>query len=321
MTEPGAMQVDLRRLAQFVAVVEAGSLTDAAARLGVTQQALSAAMRTLEAGVGVELLTRGKGMEPSPAGLRLYDSAQVLLAGAARAVDDARAVDAGLMETVRVGHTPAIDSVNVFDALGDRVPADAGLHLHQMFPQPMIAALLAGEIDVALRRGVRAPRGMCAQVIGFDRLNVAFRAGEAPSATQVRLPDLRGRRLILWAPESRSQYSAFLAAQCRRSGFEPEVEVNRFQGVAPIAAPLTTTGVFALVTQSPGRYLDGRIQVLPLADTVTAPMQALWLPITQTGPAGEVIATLGGAGGVAAEVADLWPRTAVDRPTEPAISS
>ena len=49
---------DLGGLAMFLAVAEEKSFTRAAARLGVSQSALSHSMRRLEAKLGLRLLTR-----------------------------------------------------------------------------------------------------------------------------------------------------------------------------------------------------------------------------------------------------------------------
>ena len=44
----------------FVAVVDAGSFTEAAKALGMTQSSVSQAIASLEAELGVSLLTRGR---------------------------------------------------------------------------------------------------------------------------------------------------------------------------------------------------------------------------------------------------------------------
>ncbi len=284
--------MDLRRLSQFVAVVDAGSLTEAAARLGITQQALSAAIRTLEDQIGVKLFTRSKGMVPSDAGSRLREAAQLLIAGADHALATVRAVGSGKPEVLRAGHTPAITSVQVLDLLAPRIPHDADLHCVKLFPRQVRAALLSGDIDMALRRGVRPLDGLDGAVVDFDRLNIAFRSDEAPDEPCVALADLGEYRMLLWAPEERSQYSAYLLAQCRRLGFEPRVELSRFQGVDPVAAPLTTTGAFALVPDNPGMHLDGRVRVVAVREPISVPVQAVWLPTAQSGMTGAAIARL-----------------------------
>src|SRR5206468_970669 len=81
--------MDTRQLAAFCAVVERRSFSQAAARLGVTQPAVSLQVRSLEKRLGTQLLDRsGRRVVPTEAGLRLYRGAQRLLqlgiVGAAR---------------------------------------------------------------------------------------------------------------------------------------------------------------------------------------------------------------------------------------------
>src|SRR5258706_15588756 len=73
--------MDTRQLAALCEVVERRSFSDAAARLGVTQPAVSQQVRALEQRLGTQLLDRsGRRVEPTEAGLRLYRGAQRLLA-------------------------------------------------------------------------------------------------------------------------------------------------------------------------------------------------------------------------------------------------
>ena len=73
--------MDTRQLAAFCEVVERRSFSEAAARLGVTQPAVSQQVRALEQRLGTQLLDRsGRRVEPTEAGLRLYRGAQRMLA-------------------------------------------------------------------------------------------------------------------------------------------------------------------------------------------------------------------------------------------------
>src|SRR5438045_78935 len=73
--------MDTRQLAAFCAVVERRSFSQAAARLGVTQPAVSLQVRALEQRLGRQLLDRsGRRVVPTEAGLRRYRGAQRLLA-------------------------------------------------------------------------------------------------------------------------------------------------------------------------------------------------------------------------------------------------
>ena len=72
--------MDTRQLAAFCAVVERQSFSQAAARLGVTQPAVSLQVRALEKRLGKQLLDRsGRRVVPTEAGLLLYRGAQRLL--------------------------------------------------------------------------------------------------------------------------------------------------------------------------------------------------------------------------------------------------
>lgn len=76
--------LDLRSLRTFVAVVDAGSLSKAAATLFVAQPALTAQIKKLEGELAAQLLERSHaGVTPTPIGLQLYQDARRLLADAA----------------------------------------------------------------------------------------------------------------------------------------------------------------------------------------------------------------------------------------------
>jgi LysR family hca operon transcriptional activator len=85
-------EMELRHLRYFVAVVEAGSLTMAAARkLHTSQPSLSRQIRDLEDEVGAQLLTRrARGIELTPAGRAFLDHARLVLSQVEAAAEAAR---------------------------------------------------------------------------------------------------------------------------------------------------------------------------------------------------------------------------------------
>src|SRR6184192_4942923 len=99
------MIMDTRQLAAFCAVVERKSFSQAAERLGVTQPAVSLQIRSLEQRLGRRLLDRsGRQVEPTEAGLRLYASAQRLLALEESPLDElAQDEEGGLTGTLDLG--------------------------------------------------------------------------------------------------------------------------------------------------------------------------------------------------------------------------
>ena len=74
--------MNLQRLEYFVAVIDAGSLSRAAAILDLSQPALSRQIALLEEETGHRLLTRhGRGVEPTETGLALLGHARGYVLG------------------------------------------------------------------------------------------------------------------------------------------------------------------------------------------------------------------------------------------------
>ena len=88
----GGRLMELRHLRYFIAVVETGSLTEAAEkRLHTSQPSLSRQIRDLEYQVGAELLSRSvHGVELTASGKAFLDHARLALAEVDAAVEAAR---------------------------------------------------------------------------------------------------------------------------------------------------------------------------------------------------------------------------------------
>src|SRR6476659_5407054 len=92
MSDRHGSTMELRHLRYFIAVAEAGSLTEAAERrLYTSQPSLSRQIRDLESQVGVELLSRSvRGVELTAAGKAFLDHARLVLMHVDAAVETAR---------------------------------------------------------------------------------------------------------------------------------------------------------------------------------------------------------------------------------------
>lgn len=95
--------INLNRLTTFVAVVEAGSLTAAAERLGLAKSMVSKHMQLLEQEIGVALLVRStRKLRLTEAGLAFYESSRQLLKDAEQAIELARSGSDSPRGTLRV---------------------------------------------------------------------------------------------------------------------------------------------------------------------------------------------------------------------------
>ncbi|MFG3258851.1 LysR substrate-binding domain-containing protein [Streptomyces sp. NPDC048172] len=285
------MGLDLHKLDHLIAVAEEGSLTRAAARLHLSQQALSTSIRVLEREVGVPLLDRGgSGVSLLPAGQAMVEDARVLHGVARAALRRARRVGRGEAETLRVGHTPSVigeETAALLARVAEAHP-EVATEVHQRYPDELTAALLGGELDVGLCRGMRPAPGLIRTTLDQQRLHIAVAAGH-PLAGHERLalPDLADQHFMVWGLPGRSGYTDLLVEHCRAAGFEPRVERTPRQGTPPVTAVIGTDRL-AFVTTPPGPAAGGRVRVLPLDPPLHAPLHALHLPHT-TSPARDAL--------------------------------
>lgn len=174
----GSPLVDLEAVRTFVAVAEAGQFQAAADDLGITQQAASKRVATLERELGVRLLAR------TARGARLSVDGQALLPHARDLLRAAERVSAAV--------TPGRRALRV-DVVGRRI-APANL-LHAFYRQhPGI------ELDVVTLTGVEAESALAE--VGAGTLDATFRslrdfAGRAPSGLRsARAVDDRHELLV-----------------------------------------------------------------------------------------------------------------------------
>jgi DNA-binding transcriptional LysR family regulator len=158
--------VNLNRLVVFAAVVEAGSLTAAADRLGIAKTMVSTHMQRLEAEVGATLLMRTtRRVSVTEAGRTFYEASRQILSATEEAIS-ALAQESGVLRgTLRVA-TP-ID-------YGASVIAPVLVALQQRHPElriELVSAdrqvdLVAESVDVAIRLGRLADSSHRAVKIG-----------------------------------------------------------------------------------------------------------------------------------------------------------
>ncbi|MBV7266155.1 LysR family transcriptional regulator [Erythrobacter ani] len=143
----------LAAMENFVAVIDAGSITAAAKRLGVGQPTISKSLAALEAYLGVQLLVRStRGSSLTEAGRRFLAQARTTLDEADAAEAAARDEAANLRGPLRVAAPPAYASeviVPRFTEFSERHP---DLTLDLVLDDRRVD--LVGEgIDLALRGG------------------------------------------------------------------------------------------------------------------------------------------------------------------------
>lgn len=150
----GISALSLRQLQYFCAVVESGSVTEAAKRLHVSPGGVSLAITQLEDHLDLQLTlrTRGKGVEITDAGRSVYDTARVI----ARSLEDIRelagTIRGELRGPLRVGMFTTL-SPWLFPPLAEhfatRHPA-VDLHLEEGPSAALQTLLTQGRLDAIL---------------------------------------------------------------------------------------------------------------------------------------------------------------------------
>ena len=101
--------MNLRQIEAFKAVIESGTVTQAAARLNISQPAVSKLLQLFERGAGLTLFTREKGrLSPTSEARLLYEEVERIFQGAGRvrqAADEIRSLKRG---SLAVGVMPAL---------------------------------------------------------------------------------------------------------------------------------------------------------------------------------------------------------------------
>ncbi|WP_017593045.1 LysR family transcriptional regulator [Nocardiopsis potens] len=281
MAEPPAPpRFSLRQLAYFVAIAEAGTLSEAAARLRISQPAVSLALNDLERALKVQLCVRRKahGITLTPSGSSLLVRARRLL----REAEDleAEASGAGTLTGVLslgcyVTLAPAVlpPLLQGFAALHPEVTVDFAEDTQDVLQR----RLLRGELDLAVVYDMDVMPEMARTVLFSVRPHVLLPAGHpAADLPEVSLRDLAEEPMVLLdtAPSAHHTLSLF-----HRFGVVPRVRHR--PTTYETARALIGRGMgYGILVQRPAhdRTHEGlRVVVKEIADPIRAePVLLAW---------------------------------------------
>ena len=193
--------MDTRQLAAFCAVVERRSFSQAAARLGVTQPAISLQVRALEKRLGTQLLDRsGRTVEPTEAGLRLYRGAQRMLALENQLVSEVAATAGGeLAGDLVLGAStgPAAIAVPLLLCEFQRENPEVRVFLTVSDTHAVVERVAGRELELGIVGAARRHRGVRFEPFFSDEVILACPPGHRFAGRVVSLDELRGESLVL----------------------------------------------------------------------------------------------------------------------------
>ena len=208
---PSRVSLTLRQLRAFVALADAHSFTAAAARLHVTQSALSALVRELESEVGSRLFDRTtRSVDINAAGRELLPVAERVLReleGGVQAVRELRLNHRGSLTVAATPHLAATFLPGVCARLRQRFPA-LRLRLSDRLAADNLQSVRMGEADLAVGSFGPVSEDILLTPLGSGCMGVAVPPGHRFAGRRtLRLADLKDEPLVLL-----SRDSAFRAA-------------------------------------------------------------------------------------------------------------
>lgn len=188
-------------LETFVAVVEAGSITAAAARLGQSKSNVSETVRALETRLGVRLLDRTtRSLRATEAGQAYYGRAVRSIAEAVSAAAEAQRHQAEPVGTLRVAVFDGFQHFLPLACLQPFLARHPSLRLELVGAAEAVNLVDAG-VDLAIRITPSPEDGLIVRRMGTSRVQVAASPGYLAAAGVPAHPaDLAAHRLIAYAP-------------------------------------------------------------------------------------------------------------------------
>jgi len=269
------MNLTLRQIAYFVASAEAGSVTGAAARLNISQSAITESIRALEAETGATLFLRSsKGVTLTYQGHQLLRHSRLILAAVA---DTRRVVEAApeaVSGTLNLGVTSLVAGYFLADLLA---------RFRRIFPNVTVKVveedrafiehlLVNGELDVALMliSNLENHAALQSETLERSRYRVWLPVGHRLLVQeQLAIGDLEDAALIGLSIDEMLQSSAAL---WRAAGVQPKLALTT-SSVEAVRSLVATGAGLAVMPDMTFRAwsLEGdRLEVRPLqgVDTV-----------------------------------------------------
>ena len=228
--------MDLTRLRYFVAVLESGSFSRAAAALHMSQPALSRQVLLLEEELGQRLLVRnGRGASANEAGLALLAHARAIDELADKARADMRERQASPRGRVTIGLPPRVAQV---------LTADLVQRFREQYPEATVTIveslslrlrewLVAGTLDMAILFDPPSSPQLAEETLGREPL-LLF--GPQALPRRIRLAELS--RLPLVMPSGPNALRQLLEAHTRPRGLALDIvaEVDSVSTVLSLVA-------------------------------------------------------------------------------------
>jgi LysR family nitrogen assimilation transcriptional regulator len=219
--------METRRLVNFVAIVDCGSLTRAAERMHIAQPALSQQVAALEAEFGKPLLLRThRGVTVTSAGRALYTNAQSLLRQMKQLESDVKSAGDFVSGSVSVGipvSCAAIFSMPLLTAIRRKYPQIV-LRISENLSGLLGELILNNRLDIAMLYASPGSQGLVRKPMLIERMCLVCRPSmglTVPAGAAVHVASLADVPLVL--PGHSNGLRALVDAAFARHGLKPKI--------------------------------------------------------------------------------------------------
>jgi DNA-binding transcriptional LysR family regulator len=237
--------MNLRQIEVFRAVMLAGSVTDAARVLHVSQPGVSRMLAHIELQLGVRLFERAKGkLRPTPEAHALHAEVEQVYGGVKRIDDVARDLKSGARLTLRVLASPST-ALQVVPRAISKVAQQFGgarLYMETQLVREIVSQLARHEADVAISTLPIEHALLRSTAVGDWGLTCVFQAGHPFEARRViSVRDVLRQPLIAFSADT--PQGRFVAQWCREHRIEPQSQIEVRSGQVACAMAATGAGV------------------------------------------------------------------------------
>ena len=217
--------IDIRLLQAAIAVAEELSFSRAAARLHITQPALSKQIHDLESHLGVLLFERdNQGVELTEACRAFIEEARLSVLHLERAIHKARTISKGAEAVLHIGTSPSIDPYLLSTLLAIRLPLFPKLRVYRSsnFSAELSRQVMTGELEIALLTAVPATPKLNFLEIATAPFYVVVRDSNPIAINrEVRLHDCGERPWLLFGRHLNPSLYELFMARAKEEGVAP----------------------------------------------------------------------------------------------------
>jgi DNA-binding transcriptional LysR family regulator len=269
------MQLSLKQIQYFLAAAESGQFSAAAAKVHVTQTAITAAIKELESGLGIQLFDRhhASGVSLTVDGQKFLHHAQSITAAVNAALEDPGLIHQNVAGTIRLGTTHSILGSYIVPTLARFMRAYplTNLEVLELERPALERALLSGKLDigVAWLENLESTALTTAPLTRSRRQLWLCANHPLLQKRGIALKDVRELPYALYGPDETPRNTLLF---WQRAGLEPNIRyrVTSIEAIRSLVAQGLAVTVLADVIYRPFSSEGLRIEARPVLDGLPA---------------------------------------------------